>query len=286
VRHSLAVVAACVVLVASCSVSSAGGIRIGAGAGYGLSSMEDGNWVLDETEAFWREVDEGSADINFDSISKDEFGGSFLGFASVEYELGERWSAGVEVRTLSSSAELIGDLEPGDGADGLIEITEEPKSSAIAVSVFGVHRLPLGSSQFRLRLGAGVGYLFGAKTEWLEHQVWRETDARAESVTDIEIDASGSGIIVQGFAGVEYAISENVFLVGDVGYRHASIEKLEVDRAVDIVDGVEDDLSTPDEGDDFSWANGSFNDSEDGRTVGIDFSGFQVTLGLYYGFSF
>jgi hypothetical protein len=288
VRHSLAVAAACAMLVASCSVSFAGGgLRVGAGAGYGFSSMEDGDWVLDEMESFWREIDEGNDDINFESISKDEFSNDLLFFGSAEYELNDRWSVGVEVRTLSSSAKLAGDLEPGDGQDGLIEIADEPESSATAVSVFGVHRLPLGSSPFRLRLGGGVGYLFGAKTKWVEQQVWRESDARAENTIDIEIEASGSGLILQAFAGVEYPIGESLFLVGDLGYRHASVDKLEVDRAVDIVDGVEDDLSSPVEGDGFRWSrDAGFSATEDGRNVGIDFSGFEVTLGLYYGFSF
>jgi hypothetical protein len=99
-----------------------------------------------------------------------------------------------------------------------------------------------------------------------------------------------------GLVGIEYPITPQLLLTGDVAYRFAAIDELEVDsvsRDNEMLDvhPVEDDTE---EGKVLKWVDyhGDIEESDwlpvfstgRGTDVGLDFSGLYFTLGVAYVF--
>lgn len=228
-----------------------------------------------------------------DSWSDDEVGGGPVWGLFGEYVLSEQFVVGVEFSRLS-----------GDGGFGwrvqeyedeyYVDMREDVDyaASTNAISVYGIYRMPIGSSPVLLRLGAGVGYLLGAKLELdgrslVEYGDWRALDERQEMYTlRFDVEASGSAVTLHGLVGAEYAVTDRLLLVADASYRVAGIDELEIDSVAARMNGEPIDIDL-EEGEILRWFTGedeAYFSTSEGDPIGLDFGGLEFTLAVAYTF--
>jgi hypothetical protein len=305
-----AVVALCALVLAASlpgvGWAQAGKIKVRASFGAGSYSIEDINDFMASKGRYLRDYEEFmddpyyGVDANFNS--KDLEGGAVFAGA-VEYGLTNQFSVGVEFLPLSSSGDYSWLLEMWD--EYYYEYWEvresfDAEAKAKLVSLYGVYNVPLGSTGASIRLGGGAGYLFGGTLEldWhgdVEYYYW-DREGRQEEEWSGSLEATGSGMAFHALVGIEYPIMPQLLLTGDVAYRFAAIDELEVDsvsRNNQYLDvhPVEDDTE---EGKVLKWVDyhGDIGEAEwlpvfstgRGSDVGLDFSGLYFTLGIAYVF--
>jgi len=257
------------------AIDLAGRLRLGGSAGMAMSEQEDLNGIMDDLEDFWSawEVDWG--DIELRSV--------LLGGVYAEYLINENWVIGAEYLRFSSSS----------GSDWYLETSGSTRDVDVScgaagdlASVYGAYRFPLGDSPVALRLGAGVGYLFGAKFD-MDFSVYQEGHVGPSLVWQADLEASGSAVAFHGLVGAEYEFTDNLLVSANLAYRVASVADLEVDDISASIDGVPDESWDIEEGDILRWYNGemgTYFSTVEGDKVGLDFSGLHVTLSVAYVF--
>ena len=262
------------------AIDLAGRLRLGGSAGMAMSEQEDLNGIMDDLEDFWSawEVDWGDIELR----------SALLGGAYAEYLINENWVVGAEFLRLSS----------GSGSDWYLETTGSTRDVDVScgatgnlASVYGAYRFPLGDSPVALRLGAGVGYLFGAELD-MDFSVCHEGHVGSGSgdttlVWQADLEASGSAVAFHGLVGAEYEFTDNLLVSANFAYRVAPVADLEVDDISASIDGVPDESWDIEEGDILRWYNGemgTYFSTVEGDKVGLDFSGLHVTLSVAYVF--
>ena len=262
------------------AVDLAGRLRLGGTAGIAMSEQEDLNVIMDDLKEFWSawEVDLGDSELR--SVV---FGGVYA-----EYLVNENWVVGVEFLRLSSSSGYDWYLETTDSttdADASYDATGN------LASVYGVYRLPLGDSPVALRLGAGMGYLFGAEFA-MDFGVYREGRVEPGSrdttlAWQADLRASGATVAFHGLVGAEYEFTDNLFFSVNFAYRVASVAELEVDDSSASLNGVPDESWDLEVGNTLRWYNGetgTYFSTVEGDKVGLDFSGLHIALSIAYVF--
>ena len=263
------------------AVDLGGRLRLGGSAGVAMSEQEDMNGIMDDLEDSWSDwgVDWGDSELR----------SALLGGAYAEYLINENWVVGAEFLRLSGKSGYDWYLEvvstPDDPIGSTTDVDVGSAATGNLASVYGVYRFPLGESPVALRLGAGVGYLFGAKFD-MDFSVRREGDVgpgSGESTLDLE--ASGSTAAFHGLVGAEYEFTDNLLVSVNFAYRAASVAELKVDDFSASLDGVPDESLDIEEGDTLRWYNDGtvpYFSTVEGDKVGLDFSGLHVTLSVAY----
>lgn len=267
------------------AVDLAGRLRLGGSVGMAMSEQEDMNGIMDDLEDSWSDwgVDWGDSELR----------SALLGAAYAEYLIDENWVVGAEFLRLSGSSGYDWYLEvvatPDDPVGSTTDVDVGSAATGNLASVYGAYRFPLGDSPVALRLGAGVGYLFGAKFE-MDFDIYREGHVGPGDTTLVwhaDIEASGSTVAFHGLVGAEYEFTDNLFFSANFAYRVASVVELEVDYSSASLNGVPDESWDIEEGDALRWYNGemeSYFSTVEGDKVGLDFSGLHVTLSIGYVF--
>jgi hypothetical protein len=216
---------------------------------------------------------------------EDELRRAGLAGAYVEYLMGETWVVGAEFLRLSSSG----------GYDWLVDWDFDPSASTEVnvsytaagnlASVYGAYRFPLGDSPLAVRLGAGVGYLFGAEFR-MDYSYRDLYGVFTEHEREAELKAAGSAAAFHTLAGVEYEPTERLLFSANISYRVASIDELKVDDLTATRDGEPDEASWRiEEGEILRWDSGRHSLSTlEGEEMNLSFSGFYYTLGIAYVF--
>jgi hypothetical protein len=306
-----AVVAVCALVLAASlpgvGWAQAGRIKVRASFGAGSYSIDDVNDFMGSKGHYLHDFevymdDPYYYDVNTAFSSDDLEGGALLSGA-VEYGLTDQLSVGVEFLPLSASG----------GYNWRIEVWDEyyyeyyvfrqgldAEASANLVSLYGVYSVPLGSTGASIRLGGGAGYLFGGTLalDWhgdFDYTYW-DRQGRQDEEWSGSLEATGSGMAFHALVGIEYPIMPQLLLTGDVAYRFAAIDELEVDkvRRNNESMGVHPVEDETEEGEVLKWVdyNGDFDETEwvpvfstgAGSEVGLDFSGLYFTLGIAYVF--
>jgi hypothetical protein len=305
-----AVVALCVLVLAASlpavGWAQAGRIKVRASFGAGSYSIEDVNDFMASKGRYIRDYEEYWDDPYYGvdaSFNAEDLEGGAVFAGAVEYGLTNQFSVGVELLPLSSSGDYSWLLEMWD--EYYYEYWEvresfDAEAKAKLVSLYGVYNVPLGTTGANIRLGGGVGYLFGGTLEldWhgdVEYEYW-DRQGRQEEEWSGSLEATGSGMAFHALVGIEYPIMPQLLLTGDVAYRFAAIDELEVDsvsRNNEYLDAhpAEDDTEV---GEVLKWVDyhGDIEESEwlpvfstgRGSDVGLDFSGLYFTLGIAYVF--
>jgi hypothetical protein len=278
-----------------------------------MYDIEDINDYNDAWGSFMRDYEDWLVDdpyfYNVDvGFTADDLGGgaAFGGFA--EYMVTNEIGVGIEFVRLSSSADHSWSVEYefDDGWEyyGWYEGHQggEFTAGANLVSLVGIYHLPLGATGASLRLGGGVGYLFGAKLEddysgreeYYEYYAQASRERQESYRWSGSLEASGSGVAFHGLVGIEYPITPQLLVVGDAGYRFASVGELEVDDWSYTVNGEPVDPDemylVTEEGEvlkvyyDDDEFMPPFLNTERGSDVELDFGGFYFTLGIAYVF--
>lgn len=292
------VVASLIVVSSPSLVSGQAGVRIGASFGYGAYAVEDINDFIDGTGDYWRDVEhevEG-ADVSF---SSEDLGGGAAIAATVEYMITNQISVGMELVPLSTDGEYTWRWEEWYYEESIYAREHCAfEARANLVSLFGIYRVPLGATGASARVGAGAGYLFSGTFEsdysgYVDYAHGGAGTVRQEEEWSGSLEASGSGMAFHALVGAEYPIGPQLVLTGDVTYRFASIEELEVDR-VSLQDEFETGPIHPDsdEGKVLRWTDYGGVLDEDawpprfrtdrGSDVAVDFSGLYITFGIAY----
>ena len=261
------------------AVELAGRLRLGGCAGVAMCEQEDLNGIMDDLEAFWSDWDIALGGVELRS--------ALLGGACAEYLINENWVVGAEFLRLSSSSGYDWYLE----STGTTDVDVSCGATGNLASVYGVYRFPLGDSPVALRLGAGVGYLFGAKSE-MDFGVYQErldgSGSRDSTlVWQADLEASGAAVAFHGLVGAEYEFTDNLLFSANFAYRVASVVELEVDDIGASINAVPDETWDIEEGETLRWYNGemgTYFSTEEGDKVGLDFSGLHVTLSVAYVF--
>jgi hypothetical protein len=265
-------------------------VRISAFGGYGANQQDDINMMTTYHENDFSDAEDFAEDW---SAVREELNGAVPLGVSVEYLINERWGVGWEFMRLRGSGGFEG-FRSDEIQDGWVDytFTADYTPSANVFSVFGSYRIPLGSPTAVLRLGGGIGYLFGADLglEWDGfHEFYDRRDrfsARGEtSRWTAGLQTSGAGVAFHGLAGIEYRVTERVFVTGDLTYRFASVGKLEISDLSGLF--AYEDFSDFSVGETLKWATDgpdSWLSTEVGEDIGLDFSGFYFTLGAALAF--
>lgn len=269
------------------AVDLAGRLRLGGSAGMAMSGQEDLNGIMDDLEDSWSAwgVDWGDSELR-----RALFWGAYA-----EYLINENWVVGAEFLRLSSSSGYDWYLEtagtPDDPIGSTTDVDVGCDANGNLASVYGAYRFPLGDSAVALRLGAGAGYLFGAKLD-MDFGVYKEGQVGPGSgdttlVWRADLEASGSAVAFHGLVGAEYEFTDNLFFSANLAYRVASVAELAVGDISASVNGVPDESWDIEEGDTLRWYNGemgTYFSTVEGDKVGLDFSGLHVTLSVAYVF--
>ncbi len=268
------------------AVDLAGRLRLGGSAGMAMCEQEDVNVIMDDLEDSWSawEVDWGDSELR----------SALLWGAYAEYLINENWVVGAEFLRLSSSSGYDWYLEtsgnPGDPNGSITDVDVSCGATGNLASLYGVYRFPLGDSPVALRLGAGAGYLFGAKFD-MDFDIYREGPVGPGEDTTLvwqaDLEASGSTVAFHGLVGAEYEFTDHLFVSANFAYRVASVVELEVDDISASLNGVPDESWDIEEGDILRWYNGeagTYFSTVEGDKVGLDFSGLHVTLSVAYVF--
>jgi len=268
------------------AVDLAGRLRLGGSAGVAMCEQEDVNVIMDDLEDSWSawEVDWGDSELR----------SALLGGAYAEYLINENWVVGAEFLRLSSSSGYDWYLEtsgnPDDPNGSITDVDVSCGAAGNLASLYGVYRFPLGDSPVALRLGAGAGYLFGAKFD-MDFGIYREGPVGPGGDTTLvwraDLEASGSTVAFHGLVGAEYEFTDHLFVSANFAYRVASVVELEVDDISASINGVPDESWDIEEGSILRWYNGemgTYFSTVEGDKVGLDFSGLHVTLSVAYVF--
>ena len=256
-------------------------LRLGGSLGMAMSEQED----LNETIDHYENVYSGWHSDWDDS----ELRSAFEVGAYAEYLLNENWIVGAEFLRSSSSGGYDWYDGWSSGPVGTTDVDADYDATGNLVSAYGVYRLPLGDSAAALRLGAGVGYLFGAQFE-MDFDAYQEGQPFSGNpdstvVYQMDLKATGSALALHGLVGAEYEVTGSLLLSANLAYRVAHVDELEVDDFTRIVNGCPDDLWHIEEGKPLRWDSGiSSLSTVEGDKVGLDFSGFHLTLSVAYTF--
>lgn len=292
--------------------AQAGTVRVGGTFGLATYDIEDINDYNDGWGAFMRDYEDWLEDEPYyygvdTRFAADDLGGgaTFSGFA--EYMVTNEIGVGIQFMRLSGTADHSRSVEYEFDDWGYYGWYEGRESGEFTVggnlvSLIGVYHLPLGATGASLRLGGGVGYLFGAtlkddysgREEYYDYYARTSGDRQEVSRWSGSLEASGSGVAFHGLVGIEYPVTPQLLVVGDAGYRFASVDELKVDDWSYTIDGEpvgpEDMLLPTEEGevlkiyyDDAEFMPPLLN-TELGEDVTLDFGGLYFTLGIAYVF--
>ncbi len=266
--------------------SSAGKIRISGFIGYGLLEQEDINKVIELYDEDYI-VDED--DWDYITSGSDKITGGVVFGASAEYRVSEKLGIGLEYARVSGEGRFSWEGYDSEMRDyWAVEEEFEFKTSANLLSLFAIYRVPLGESRAALRLGGGLGMALGAQFEltdrwYLDYGYARSAGGRPMEQGTERLRASGSSFALHGLLGIEYGIGERFFLTGDVAYRYASVDELKVDSVTEWMAGDPDDPEVV-KGGTLKWSDLVGFSTRAGENIGLDFSGFYLTLGVSVAF--
>jgi hypothetical protein len=250
-----------------------------------MADHEDVNRTIEDEKDLW------ASDVN-DWTDEPVGGGPVMGIFA-EYLVSDQFAMGAEFGLLSGSGGYDWHvLEYGDAAWFEVDTDVSYDVSGKVASLYGVYRMPLGASSAKLRLGAGIGYVFGAElaVDFAMHMQLGGSGGRQDStfLYQSEIEASGSGLSYYGSVGVEYPVYDRLLLFASASYRMTGVDEIAVDGEVSTLNGAAyPDLWDLEEGEPLLWyrgEDGTYFSTEKGKAIGLDFGGPQVTLGLAYAF--
>jgi hypothetical protein len=276
------------VLLLAAGTCGAGEIRLGARLGGGFYGHDDVNDTIDDIARLYHE---GGDDYAPCSFTTDDLKGGLVFGVNGEYLLNENWCVGAEFMPLSS-----------DGGYGYNETYEDAyeywheeddvdlEGKGNLLSAYAVYRIPMGDGPFVWRFGGGVDYVFGAKLTfderyYVEYDYWGRPDR--DDLIGANFEASGSALGFHGRAGVEYRVGDRFVLVADAALRFLKVDELEVDDVDMTVDGVSQEWPHMDEGETLKWTEADgwyYFNTEEGKKIGLDFSGLYLTVGAFYTF--
>ena len=287
--HSVFAVVLILVLAGGQAVAAGppGEVRVGAFIGTAISEHDDLNTTISDWGTQYREGMDGLgiADADF---GEDEMGEGMVFGGHAEYVGTGNFGICAEFTPLSSKGgfdyAFSHDSDPVFSGRGEAEY----KASAYLISVSGIYLIPVGDSPLALRLGAGAGYLFGARITVEAEQVYTDNTTGTERWYP-SLKASGSAVAFQGFAGAEFRVTDGLLLCANAAYRAASVDELEVDEAYGESASWFGDLR---QGGTLKWhsyelgggASASEFSTEEGSNIGLDFSGFYLTVSVAYPF--
>jgi hypothetical protein len=275
------------------ATGSAGQVRVGVFSGAGMQDHEDLNGTINHWVDYFHWIGE-MPHVSSMDLDEYELAGGVVFGGHAEYVVIDNLAVGVEFMPLSSDGGYDVDLDTyHERHDVNVTSSRDSDIEATArlVSVYGIYFLPMGGGPVALRLGGGVGYLFGAKltvdyrSVFVYDRDWDEPLTMAGS-----LEASGSAVTVHGLVGAEYRATDRLLVCANVGYRVASIDELEVDR-VDSWEGSYT-FHNVHEGEPLRWhrydgsgdpSGGEFS-TEEGSIIDLDFSGFYLALSLAFSF--
>ena len=254
----------------------AGRLRLGGFVGMAMSVQEGLNATMDDVEESLSHLE---ADWDDTELRSARLVGAY-----VECLISENWVVGVEFLPLSSSGgydwHVDWDFDPLASTD----VGVDYDVTGNVASVYGAYRYPLGDSPVALRLGAGVGYLFGAQFE-MDYSYRDEYEYWTVLVREADLKASGSAVVFHGLAGVEYGPIGNLLFSANIAYRTASIDELKVDDFSVTRNGAPERTWSIEEGGILRWDSGRHSFStQEGEKVALDFSGLHYTLSVAYVF--
>lgn len=259
----------------------AGRLRVGGSVGMGMCEQDDLNDTIDDQEDFYT-----LWEIDWDDS---ELSGALQVGAYAEYLINDNWIVGAEFLRLSSS----GGYDWYDDSFGTTDVDSDYDAAGNLASVYGAYRFALGDSPVTLRLGAGVGYLFGVTFE-LDYDAYQVLDLGPDDDDTLayqtDLKATGSTVAFHGLIGAEYQLTDSLLLSANVAYRVGSINELEVDEFSATVNGAPNDFWDIERGEILRWYNDEIDDDEwttsfstrEGDRVGLDFGGLYFTLSVAY----
>lgn len=259
----------------------AGRLRVGGSLGMGMCEQGDLNDTIDDQEDFYT-----LWDIDWDDS---ELRSALQVGVYAEYLISDTWIVGAEFLRLSSS----GGYEWYDDSSWTTDMDSDYDAAANLASAYGAYRFALGDTPVTLRLGGGVGYLFGATFE-LDYDIYQVLDFGPGDDDTLAyqtgLKATGSAAAFHGFVGAEYQLTGSFLLSANVAYRVGSINELEVDEFSATVNGAPNDSWDIERGEILRWYNGGIDEGEltsrfstrEGDRVGLDFGGLYFTLSVAY----
>lgn len=291
-----AVLAAIAVLVVAAPPSGAGSVRLGGVFGMANQAHGDVNDIIGDTHRTFDNAMEDAEDYYDYDFDENELGSGLVLGAKAEYLISDNLGLGVEFQPLSSSGGYDASYsywDPYDEYDVDYDEDAEFEATGSLIAAYGFYRMPMGDV-LHLRLGGGLDYVLGGtlaldeawRAELYDQYDYDEYDGGAR------FEATGSGFGFHALAGAEYQIGESFLIVGDAAYRFVKIDELEVQDASTWMDGEHHDWEGMEEGEILQWVHVEedgydyyyFSTEDDGKKVGLDFSGLYLTLGAYFCF--
>jgi hypothetical protein len=249
-----------VLVVALASIVYAEKLNLNISGGYATVGMDDMNKTLQSTkEQFDLGIEEIKNSGGTGSTSLTKFGSGIFLAVDAGYEVLSGISIGPKIVYLScSQAKLTAEASFG-GYSGKFEQTVD--ASLMPLMVASRYSTKI-TDKISLLGGTYLGYGLANLKSVVKFE---QTGQPSQSV---EVPADGSGFVGEISADVKYAITPNVSLGVNLGYRLAKIDELKATKDVP----------------EFNIKKGDVIKDEDGKTIPADYSGLTIGVGLTFKF--
>jgi len=269
-----------VLVVTLASIVYAEKLNLNISAGYVTVGMDDMNKSLQSQKEQFDQTIEFLKDFGgTGSTSLTKFGSGIFLAVDAGYEVLSGISIGPKIVYLScSQAKLTAEIP---AITGIINIEQTVDASLIPLMVGGRYSTKITdkiSLLGRVYLGYGlanyksvkkselIGTYFLSSITNLKSGV--KIDNSLQSSQNVEVPAGGLGFVVEISADVKYAITPNVSLGVNLGYRLAKIDELKATKDVPEFDVKKGDVMK----------------DENGKTIPADYSGLTIGVGLTFKF--
>jgi hypothetical protein len=272
-----------VLVVTLASIVYAEKLNLNISAGYVTVGMDDMNKSLQSQKERFDQAIKALEDLGAGtgSTSLTKFGSGIFLAVDAEYEVLSGISIGPKIVYLScSQAKLTAELP---AMTGIINIEQTVDASLIPLMVGGRYSTKI-TDKISLLGGVYLGYglanyksvnkseligtYFMSSITKTNLKAGLQKDNSSQLSQNVEVPAGGLGFVGEISADVKYAITPNVSLGVNLGYRLAKIDELKATKDVP----------------EFNIKKGDVIKDENGKTIPADYSGLTIGVGLTFKF--